>query len=111
MNWVKEALLDVLSVFLIITFAFTAHDVLYVIIWVYTGILLLSKILFFFVDFLQIRAKKTSVPDWFYHLVYVLIIITLVYSKSYYLTGAWTLIWVLSAIQNPNKKKKESQKS
>ena len=111
MKWVKEALLDILSVFAIIAFAFTSNDTLYVAIWVYTGILLLSKVLFFFVNFLQFKAKKTSVPDWFYHIVYVIAIIILAYSKSYYLTGTWALIWILSIIQNPNKKKKSSVKS
>ncbi len=111
MNWVKEALLDILSVIAIISFAITSNDTLYVAIWVYTGILLLSKILFFFVNFLQFKAKKTSVSDWFYHIVYVLTIIILTYSKSYYLTGIWVLIWILSIIQNPNKEKKTSIKS
>ena len=111
MAWIKEALLDILSVIVIIAFAFTSHDVLYIAIWVYTGILLLSKILFFFLDFLQFKAKKTSVPNWFYHVIYLLLIITLGYSGSYYLTAAWILIWVLSIIQNPNKRKKPSSKS
>ncbi|MBO6524299.1 MAG: hypothetical protein JJ971_10770 [Balneolaceae bacterium] len=111
MNWVKEALLDILSLIVILVFAFTALDTLYVVIWVYTGFLLISKILVFFVDFLQFKAKKTSVPDWFYHSIYALAIGVLFYSKSYYLTGAWVLVWILSAIQNPNKRKKSVSKS
>lgn len=111
MNWIKNALLDIIALIIIVAFAITANEVLLIIIWVYTGILLIGKILYFFVDFLQTKAQKTDVPDWFYHINYAVSIAVLAFTGNYYITGSWVLIWILSimpAIKNARKKTSKS---
>ena len=111
MSWIKNALLDILALLLIFALAITANEVLFAIIWVYTGILLIGKILYFFVDFLQTKAQKTDVPDWFYHINYALSVAILAFTGNYYITGAWILVWVLSIvplIKNTRNKKSMS---
>ena len=98
MAWIKDSVLDFAVLILIGVFAFTSNDVIQIILWVYTGILLLSKILYFFVGYLKTKAQKTSTPDWVYHIVYLLGIALFAYSTNYYLAGAWFLIWILSLI-------------
>lgn len=111
MSWFKNALLDIISLIVIIAFTFTSNHVLLIIIWVYTGILLISKILYFFVDFLQTKAQKTDAPNWFYHLNYALSIAFLSYTGNYYITGAWILVWILSVMPSLGSSKKTSPKS
>ena len=111
MSWVKNALLDIIAFIIIVAFAITASEVLLIIIWVYTGILLLGKILYFFVDFLKAKAQKTDVPDWFYHLNYVLSVAVLAFTGNYYITGAWLLVWLLSVIPTITKGKEAVSKS
>ncbi|MFV1885529.1 MAG: hypothetical protein ACMZ7B_13650 [Balneola sp.] len=111
MNWVKSVLLDIIAFIVIVAFAITSNEVILIIIWVYTGILLTGKILYFFVDFLQAKAQKTDVPDWFYHLNYVLSVAVLAFTGNYYITGAWLLVWILSVIPSIKKRKKTVSKS
>ncbi|GAB5408932.1 MAG: hypothetical protein BalsKO_12970 [Balneolaceae bacterium] len=106
MNWIKDALLDVLIIGVIIVNLITSNNTIEIVIWVYTSLLIISKILYFFVDFLQSKASKTSVPDWFYHITYFLSITLFILSKNYYLSVAWLLIWILSVIPNFVKSKK-----
>jgi hypothetical protein len=96
MNWIKDAFLDIIVLLLIIAYAFTSNSIVEVILWVYTGMLFLGKTLFFFADFLKSKANKTSVPDWFYHIIYLSSSALLVFSGNYYLATAWVLIWILS---------------
>ncbi len=98
MSWTKDALLDIFSFLVIVGLVTTSNEVLLIIVWIYTGILLTGKILYFFINFLQTKANKTNVPDWFYHINYFLSILILGFSGYYYLTGAWIIIWFLSII-------------
>lgn len=104
MNWIKFTFLDIVVLILISTFVFTSKDVLEIIIWIYTGILLVSKILYFFVGYLQKKAGNTEAPDWFYHLIYILSFVLLAYSQNYYLAASWAVIWILSTLSTLKKK-------
>ncbi len=98
MNWIKDAFLDVAVLLIIIILSYFKYPALEIILWVYTILLLLSKILAFFVGFLQSKVSNTNVPEWFYHVIYISSIALLVYVKFYYLGTAWFLIWILSAV-------------
>lgn len=98
MSWIKDALLDVLSLILIIIFSFTQNSTLEIIIWVYTGFLILSKVLYLSIGFLKKKADKTMVPNWFYHIIYFSSIVILVFAMNYYLASTWAIIWILSII-------------
>ena len=106
MNWIKDAFLDVAVLLVILVLSYFKYPALEIILWVYTGLLLLSKILAFFVGFLQSKVKNTTVPEWFYHMIYLSSTGVLLYVKLYYLGAAWLLIWILSTISSCKSKGK-----
>lgn len=104
MNWLKDAVLDIIIFGIIVAYMITSNNVVEIILWVYTGFLLIGKILYFFIDFLKSKAVKTNVPNWFYHSIYLLTILLLLISGNYYLTVSWFIVWILSIIANIPKK-------
>lgn len=108
MKWIKDAILDLLILVVIVAYAITSNDIIEIIIWVYTSLLIISKVSYFFFDFLQSKASKTKVPDWFYHGTYLLSIILLLTTNNYPLLIAWVVIWVLSVVPKLVKTKKKS---
>lgn len=104
-HWIKDALLDLVVLVVVIAYAYTSNNVINIILWIYTSLLLISKILFFFIGFLKTKATKTSVPDYFYHLIYLITVTLFLVAKDYYLAGAWALVWILSFIASIKKKK------
>ncbi|MBO6621330.1 MAG: hypothetical protein JJ892_02115 [Balneola sp.] len=98
MSWLKDSILDFVFLGVIISTIFLPSDTSFIIIWVYTGLLLLSKILAVFMPSLQKRASKTNTPNWVYHLIYAISLGALIYIHKWYLAGAWALIWGLSIL-------------
>lgn len=105
MKWLKDAYLDVIVLLFIVSFAVYPNDVLEVVLWVYTALLLLSKFLVFSMPSLQRKANKTETPEWFYHIIYGLTVGILFYIGNYYLGGAWLVIWIVSVISFTSAKK------
>ncbi|MFP8488220.1 hypothetical protein ACKGJO_03895 [Gracilimonas sp. Q87] len=108
MKWLKDAYLDVVVLLIIALYAFYPNDVLNIVLWVYTVLLLISKLLTFVMPTLNSKANKTSAPPLFYHLVYGLTVAILFYVENLYLGGAWILIWGVSVISFLNTKKSKS---
>ncbi|MCP9292855.1 MULTISPECIES: hypothetical protein [Gracilimonas] len=108
MAWLKDAYLDVLVLLLIAVFAVYTNNILEVVLWVYTGLLLLSKVIAFFMPALQKKADQTEAPPLFYHLIYALTIAIFLYIAKYYLAIAWAAIWLASFISSAKKTKKKS---
>lgn len=106
MGWIKDAYLDVIVLLFIIVFAFYGNTVLEVVLWVYTSLLLLSKVLAFFMPALQRKANNTTAPPLFYNVIYALTLGILIYSGNYYLAGAWGVIWMVSIFSSNSSKKK-----
>lgn len=106
MGWIKDAYLDVIVLLFIVVFALYANTVLEVVLWVYTSLLLLSKILAFFMPSLQQKANNTKAPPLFYNIIYALTVAILIYSDNYYLGGAWAVIWIVSIFSSNSSKKK-----
>lgn len=98
MTWLKDAYLDVIILLFIVLFAAYPNNVLEVVLWVYTGLLLLSKILAIYMPSLQKKANKTTAPSLFYHTVYALTIGVFLFVQHYYFAGAWVIIWIISVI-------------
>lgn len=108
MGWIKDAYLDVIVLLFILVFALYENTVLEVVLWVYTSLLLLSKILAFFMPALQQKANNTTAPPLFYNVIYALTVAILIYSGNYYLSGAWGVIWIVSVISFSSLKKKKN---
>lgn len=98
MAWLKDAYLDIIILLFIILYAVTVNQVLEVVLWVYTALLLLSKILSFFMPALKRKASNTTAPNLFYHIIYALSVGIFIYANNYYLGGAWLLVWILSIV-------------
>lgn len=107
MAWFKDVYLDIIVLLVVALFAFYGNTVLEVVLWVYTGLLLLSRILTFFMPSLQRKANSTQAPTLFYHVIYAATVALLIYSAHYYLGGAWGIIWIVSAVSSFSKNKKK----
>lgn len=107
-TWIKDALLDLIVLVVIAVYTYYQNSILEIIIWGYTSLILISKILFFFVGFLRTKANTTTttVPDLFYHILYAASVTLLAISANYYLTGAWLMVWGLSLYASISAKKK-----
>jgi hypothetical protein len=99
-SWFKDLLLDIIIFVALFIYAFTLNQVLLYLLWAYTSLVLVSKILVLFVDFLKVKASKSTAPNIVYHIIYFFSIGVLLYAENYYLAGAWALIWALSIIAN-----------
>ncbi len=105
-RWLKDVILDVVALSLILIYAVTANTVLGIILWVYTVLLLVGKVLYFSFSYLQKKANTDQVPPLFYHVIYAISIVALVVAPNYYLALFWLLVWILSAIAFFKKQKK-----
>lgn len=105
-RWLKDVILDVVALSLILIYAVTDNTVLEIILWVYTILLLIGKVLYFSFSYLQKKANTDHVPPIFYHIIYAISIAALIYALNYYLALLWLLIWILSAIALFKKQKK-----
>jgi len=108
MKWLKDAYLDIVVLLIIVSYAFYPNDVLNIVLWVYTALLLISKLLTFVMPTLNSKANKTSAPPIFYHIIYGLTVAILFYAENFYLAGAWIVIWVVSVISFLNTKKSKN---
>lgn len=100
MNIVKDILVDLIVLAAIAALLFIQNNILEIIIWVYTGLLLTGKIMALFMPSLQRRANKSATPDWVYHLIYLATISILIYQSFYYLAWLWGTIWIFSIISS-----------
>lgn len=107
MAWLKDAYLDLMVLLLIVVYAVYLNNILEVVLWVYTSLLLFSKILAFFMPSLQQKANKTSAPALFYHIIYALTVAIFIYISDFYLAGVWCVIWIVSIFGSPRTNKKK----
>lgn len=106
MTWLKDAYLDIIVLLMVGVFALYPSAIFEVIIWVYSGLLILSKLLAFFMPSLQQKANKTGAPPLFYHMVYALTVAIFFFIAKYYLAAAWVVIWLFSAVTSFKSKNK-----
>lgn len=106
MAWLKDVYLDIVILLFIILYAIMVNQVIEVVLWVYTALLILSKILSLFMPSLQRRAGNTEAPILFYHIIYALSASIFFYASNYYLGGAWLVVWALSVVNLNSMKKK-----
>jgi hypothetical protein len=106
MAWLKDVYLDIVILLFIILYAILVNQVLEVVLWVYTALLILSKVLSLFIPSLQRKAGNTEAPILFYHIIYALSAGIFFYASNYYLGGAWLVVWALSVVNLSSMKKK-----
>lgn len=96
--WIKDTLVDLISLTLVVIYSITQNNVIEIVLWIYTALLLIGKILYFTFPYLKKKAQKSMVPDSFYHLIYLITVLALIFSTNFYLTAVWAIIWILSAL-------------
>ncbi len=106
MSWIKDTILDLIVLLTIVSLIFFDSNALVIALWVYTGLLFVSKVLALFMPSLKRRSEKTATPEWFYHIIYLSSIAILAYVQLYYLSGVWLIIWILSIVSSTRTKKK-----
>lgn len=96
--WIKDTLVDLISLTLVVIYSITQNNVIEIVLWIYTALLLIGKILYFTFPYLKKKAQNSRVPDSFYHLIYFITVIALIFSTNFYLTAVWAIIWILSSL-------------
>lgn len=98
MDWLKEVILDIMVTIFILAAVYLADPWMAWIIWIYTGVMLLTKSLILFGDsFLRLADKaKTSAPVWFTHLLYGVNTAALFIFQWWFAATGWALIWIFS---------------
>lgn len=99
-NWFKQVILDVLVTGLVVISTFWLPTVLLYVFYGYSGILLIVRVITVtsngFVT--SMTSKKTSVPNWFYHVNYFICTAIFFITMQYVLGAMWAVIWILSWI-------------
>lgn len=99
MQWLKDIYLDIVVLILVLFFAANTSQWLEILLWIYTGLLLLGKVLALFMPALSKKATSDT-PVFIYHIIYLLIVFTFVFITHYYFAAAWFVIWVSSSIHH-----------
>ncbi len=102
-HWYKDIILDITVLLVIICFALTLNSILEIILWVYSIMILATRLILLSSTFLKQKASKTSAPTYFYHILYFLNFSSFIYIQNYFLATIWGLIWVLSSYSHYKK--------
>ena len=100
MNWLKDTLVDISVTVFIVVAVLLADPWMRWVIWVYTGIMLLTKTIVIIGDnfLMLIKKAKSDVPNWVPHVLYAINTAVLVYAQWWYASVGWALIWIFSII-------------
>lgn len=98
MGWLRDVIVDLIATAVILAAVLTSNSVLSVLVWGYTGLLLLVKILVLTGgDVLNLINKtKSEAPEWFSHLLYAINTGVLLAFQWWYVGAGWVLIWIFS---------------
>ena len=109
MNWIKNVLLDILVTVVIGIYAFTEPEWGYWVIIIYTPFMLLLKLMAVLSGASNPVKKKVeaAAPAWFFHLIYGVNLLLLLYANWWMMAVGWAGIWILSAVQESRRPKTE----
>jgi len=98
MAWIKNAIIDIAVTAIIVVYALTTATWGWWIIAIYTPLMLLLKVLAMSGAAAAVQRKADDVPGWFYHLLYGVNVLMLLYASFTNAAIGWAAIWILSAI-------------
>lgn len=98
MSWLKDVIVDIAVSIFIVSAVLLQDPWMRYVIWAYTGLMLIAKLVVLTGDsFSQIAKKaRSDAPDWFSHLLYAVNTIALFVGQWWYAAVAWALIWLFS---------------
>ncbi len=99
-NWFSQVILDVLVTGFVILSAFWMPALLKYLLYAYSILLLLMRVISLFNRGMKlpVRKEKVKVPEWFYHINYFICTVVFFISMQYLLGILWIAIWLLSWI-------------
>lgn len=100
MNWLKNAIVDLLTIPVIALAVFYSSSFLSYVVYIYTSLMVVARLFSLSSsNFRSITRKKISdAPLWVYHLIY-LINIAILLAGSWFITAAgWIFIWAAAVI-------------
>lgn len=109
MGWIKNVLLDIAVTVVVAVFVFTSADWAYWVVLVYTPFMLLLKLMAVLSRASSPVKKKVeaAAPAWFFHALYGANVVLLLYANWWMMAIGWAGIWLLSAIQESRRSKKD----
>ena len=98
MSWLKDVIVDIVTTLVIIAAVLFPNAILSGIVWGYTGLMLLVKLIVVWGDGFRnlMKKSKTEAPEWFSHLLYAINTGLLLGFQWWYAGAGWALIWLLS---------------
>ena len=100
MKWLKQVILDlVITVLILVATILNPVWAMWIVV-VYTPIMLLMKVFSVFGTGITAKIKQTdaAVPTWFWHSLYAVNTVALLFA-GWWITGTqWALIWILSIV-------------
>lgn len=98
MRWLKNVVVDIAATILVLVTVFGEIEWAYWLLAVYTGFMVIVKIIGLLGPAVKVKKDAETPPDWFYHVLYAINVAALAYGKYWMLAGGWGLIWILSII-------------
>lgn len=98
MSWLKDVIVDITATLVIIAAVLFPNVIINGIVWGYTGLMLLVKLIVIWGDGFRnlMKKSKTAAPQWFSHLLYAINTGVLLGFQWWYAGAGWALIWLLS---------------
>lgn len=101
MNWIKNTIVDLLTVPVIaLAVFFNGGNILSYVVYIYTGLMVLARLFSLSSgNFRSITQKKISeAPLWVFHIIYFINVVILL-TGSWFITAAcWIFIWIAAVI-------------
>jgi hypothetical protein len=102
MKWLKNVLVDIgVTLVILLTTAGVLPAGAEWVIYVYTPFRLLLKIVSLSSGVKQVKQQQkdeAQPPEWFFHVLYAVNVIVLLYSRWWWTGAQWALIWGLSML-------------
>ena len=96
MSWIKNAIVDIAITVLIAVMVFTDLNWVYWVLVIYTGFMVLIKVVGLIGPAMKSKVTDETPPTWFYHLLYAVNVALLAWCQCWMLAAGWVVIWLLS---------------
>lgn len=95
MHWIKNTVVDLLTIPVIALAVFYDSNFLTYVVYIYTGLMVIARVFSLSSsNFRAITRKKIeNAPLWVYHLIYLLNIIILTAGQWFFIAACWMFIW------------------
>lgn len=93
MGWLRHVIIDLAITAFILAATFGGQVWAAWVVWIYTPVMVLLKVGAFAGN---VNPKSNEVPMWFFHALYALNLVVLLYYAWYWVAAGWVVIWLVS---------------